>query len=91
MTVGTSRGDSDLVDNASTRAIAEVGADPSTMSYSLLVAPGLRPGHRGRQRHDPVSARRSPQHTTMRVVRKTGVAEDLTSRADSGAELSGSK
>ena len=30
VTVGTSRGDSDLVDNPLTRAIAEVGADPST-------------------------------------------------------------
>jgi glucosamine--fructose-6-phosphate aminotransferase (isomerizing) len=92
VTVGTSRGDSDLVDNPLTRAIADVGADPATMSYSVLVA--LRAFARVVERVDGATRYQlgwSPQRTTIRVARRSGVAEGLSSRADDGAELSGSK
>jgi glucosamine--fructose-6-phosphate aminotransferase (isomerizing) len=92
VTVGTSRGDSDLVDNPLTSAIVEVGADPSTMSYSVLVA--LRAFARVVDHIDGATRYQlgwSPQRTTIRVVRRSGVSEGLPSRAHDGAELSGSK
>jgi glucosamine--fructose-6-phosphate aminotransferase (isomerizing) len=92
VTVGTSRGDSDLLDNGLTAAVVEAGGDPSVLSYSVLLA--LRAFARvvgevtGTTRYQIGWA---PGRTTLRVTRKTGAVRDLPSRADAGAELSGSK
>ncbi|MGC5285268.1 SIS domain-containing protein [Micromonospora sp. DT231] len=92
VTVGTSRGDSDLLDNALATAVVEAGGDLSVLSYPVLLAlrafARVTEGVTGTIRYQ---LSQSPGHATLRVLRKTGVAEDLTSRADSGAELSGSK
>jgi glucosamine--fructose-6-phosphate aminotransferase (isomerizing) len=92
VTVGTSRGDSDLLDNALSAAVVEAGGDPSVLSYPVLLA--LRAFSRVVARVDGTTRYQigwSPGSTTLRVARKTGVARDLASRADAGTELSGSK
>lgn len=92
VTVGTSRGDSDLLDNALAAAVVEAGGDPSVLSYSVLFA--LRAfsrvvaGVTGTTRYQVGWL---PGGATLRVTRKTGAVRDLASRADSGTELSGSK
>nr|MDT0662827.1 SIS domain-containing protein [Micromonospora sp. DSM 115978] len=92
VTVGTSRGDSDLLENPLTAAVTEAGGDPAVMSYPVLMA--LRAFSRvvatveGTTRYQIGWA---PERTTVRVTRKTGIARELASRADGGAELSGSK
>jgi glucosamine--fructose-6-phosphate aminotransferase (isomerizing) len=92
VTVGTSRGDSDLLDNPLTAAVTEAGGDPAVVSYPVLMA--LRAFSRvvaaveGTTRYQIGWA---PERTTVRVTRKTGIARELASRADGGTELSGSK
>ncbi|MCW6007982.1 SIS domain-containing protein [Micromonospora sp. CPCC 205371] len=93
VTVGTSRGDSGLVDNALTEAIAEAGGDPEAAGYAVLVALGAFANVvsrvDGATRY--VLSWPSDGPPTLCVVRKTGTARRLDSRADNGAELSGSK
>lgn len=93
VTVGTSRGDSDVVDNALTAALAEAGGDPEAAGYSVLVAVGaystVVSRVDGATRYVLSWPAEGPP--TLCVVNKTGVARELVSRAENGAELSGSK
>ena len=92
VTVGTSRGDSDLLDNELTAAVTQAGGDPAMLGYSVLLV--LRAfsrcvaGITGTTRYQIGS---SDGQTWLCVTRKTGIACDLASRADQRAELSGSK
>jgi glucosamine--fructose-6-phosphate aminotransferase (isomerizing) len=92
VTVGTSRSDADLYDNDLVQALSAVGGDMGSLSYSVLLA--LR-GYAG-VIDRVVGATRyrvawNHDHGSIRVSTKTGLAADLPSRADTGAELSGSK
>ncbi|MEU4559563.1 SIS domain-containing protein [Actinoplanes sp. NPDC023936] len=92
VTVGTSRGDSDLLDNTIAGAVTEAGGDPSLLSYPVLLA--ARAFSRVVERVDGTIRYQlsgPPSQATLRVTRKTGIVRDLTSRADGGAALSGSK
>ncbi|MEV4755472.1 SIS domain-containing protein [Micromonospora sp. NPDC049559] len=92
VTVGTSRGEEDLLDNLLTATLVEAGADPATMSYPVLVA--LRAfarvvaGVEGATRYQVNWA---PERSTIRATRKIGAAAALASRADNLTELRGSK
>jgi glucosamine--fructose-6-phosphate aminotransferase (isomerizing) len=92
VTVGTSRDDADLLDNPLARAVTQAGGDLSVLSYPVLLT--LRAfsravaGVKGTTRYQIRSA---SGRLTVRVTRKTGVAETLRSRADGGADLRGSK
>jgi glucosamine--fructose-6-phosphate aminotransferase (isomerizing) len=92
VTVGTSRGDADLLDNALTEALVEAGADPTVLPYSTLLAvrgfARVIGDVRGATRYE-ISG--PPTDSLLRVTRKTGAARDLPSRADGGAPLTGSK
>jgi glucosamine--fructose-6-phosphate aminotransferase (isomerizing) len=92
VTVGTSRSDADLYDSDLVQALSAVGGDTGSLSYSVLLA--LR-GYAG-VIDRVVGATRyrvawNHDHGSIRVSTKTGLAADLPSRADTGAELSGSK
>jgi glucosamine--fructose-6-phosphate aminotransferase (isomerizing) len=93
VTVGTSRDDSGLVDNALTAALADAGGDPEAAGYAVLVA--LRAFANVVARVDGATryllSWPPDGPPTLCVVRKTGAARWLSSRADNGAELSGSK
>jgi glucosamine--fructose-6-phosphate aminotransferase (isomerizing) len=92
VTVGTSRGDADLLDNPLTAVLVAAGATPQTMSYPVLVA--LRAYARVIAEVRGATRYRidwSAERTVIRTVSRTGVAEGLPSRADGGTELSGSK
>jgi glucosamine--fructose-6-phosphate aminotransferase (isomerizing) len=93
VTVGTSRGDSGLVDNALTAALAEAGGDPEVIGYSGLLALGALANVVGRVDGATRYVLSWPPDgpPTLCVVNKTGAARGLVSRADNGAELSGSK
>jgi len=92
VTVGTSRSDADLYDNDLVQALSAAGGDTDSLSYSVLQAlrgyAGVTDRVLGATRyrvtwdHDQAS---------LRVSAKTGIAADLPSRADAGAQLSGSK
>jgi glucosamine--fructose-6-phosphate aminotransferase (isomerizing) len=88
VTVGTSRDDTDLLDNPLTKALVEAGSDVTLLTYPVLLA--LRA-------YAPLVAevtgavRYRIDHDTIRVLRKSGEVANAASRADSGATLSGSK
>ncbi|WP_345535142.1 SIS domain-containing protein [Phytohabitans rumicis] len=93
VTVGTSRGDADLLDNGLTAALAEAGGDPEVCGYSALrtlsAFANLVDRVEGATRYLLSWPPDGP--ATIRVAGKTGIARGLVSRADNGAELSGSK
>ncbi|OLF13986.1 hypothetical protein BLA60_02060 [Actinophytocola xinjiangensis] len=92
VTVGTSRGDSDLYDNDIIRALSDAGTDPADLTFPVLDV--IRAHARVVDRPTGVTRYRLGQEAgtdMVTVVTKTGVAEGLTSRADAGAALTGSK
>jgi glucosamine--fructose-6-phosphate aminotransferase (isomerizing) len=92
VTVGTSRGDSDLLGNSLTRALTDAGTDVALLTYPVLLAvrayAPLIEEVSGAVRY---RVEGSGESSTLRVVAKTGLAADLPSRADNGAPLTGSK
>ena len=92
VTVGTSRGDSDLYDNELVQALQESGSDPAGLTFPVLDV--LRAHARvitqvtGVTRYRLREGAGGPQ---LQVQRKTGSAAGLVSRADTGAPLTGSK
>ncbi|MCW2503769.1 MAG: glucosamine 6-phosphate synthetase, contains amidotransferase and phosphosugar isomerase domain, partial [Actinomycetia bacterium] len=92
VTVGTSRGDSDLLDNPLTSAFADTGGNLDMLNYASLLAvrafSKVASGVTGGTRYQITWTEGRGQ---LRVTAKTGAATNLASRADSGAELTGSK
>jgi glucosamine--fructose-6-phosphate aminotransferase (isomerizing) len=89
VTVGTSRDDADLYENGVVRGLEEAGFDRHGLSLPALRAvrsyAGVIAAVLG-VTHYAVDGGR-----TIRVLRKTGVAAGLASRADRSAPLTGSK
>ncbi|WP_460398507.1 SIS domain-containing protein [Actinophytocola sediminis] len=93
VTVGTSRGDSDLYDNEIIRALSAAGTDPVDLTFPVLDV--IRAHARVVARPTGVTRYRLTHDGAggdqLTVLTKTGVAEGLASRADAGAALTGSK
>ncbi|MBN9621256.1 MAG: SIS domain-containing protein, partial [Actinobacteria bacterium] len=93
VTVGTSRSDADLYDNLLVEAMRSAGADVLTLNLPVLdvlrsLAPMVRSAE-GVTRYALDWSR--PEAPRLAVVGKFGSSAGLTSRADDGAPLSGSK
>jgi glucosamine--fructose-6-phosphate aminotransferase (isomerizing) len=92
VTVGTSREDSDLYDNPLAKALAAAGTDPDELSLAVLrvlrVLTGVVADVAGVTRYKLQTDHDGPW---IRVVSKSGSAQRLSSRADGGALLAGSK
>ena len=92
VTVGTSRGDSDLYDNDLVQALQATGSDPAGLTFPVLNV--LRAHARVITQVTGVTRYRLREGTDgpqLKVQRKTGSAAALVSRADTGAPLTGSK
>jgi glucosamine--fructose-6-phosphate aminotransferase (isomerizing) len=93
VTVGTSRGDADLLDNVLVQALQDAGADVRGLGFAALDVvrsfAGVVARSTGITRY-AVDAQ-APEDRQLRVVLKTGSAADLPSRADVGGPLSGQK
>lgn len=92
VTVGTSRSEADLYDNAVVETLRAIGADPAALTYPVLDA--IR-AH-ARVIREPVGATRyqvkqDAGGATVFVTAKSGVATHLRSRAEDGAPLTGTK
>ena len=90
-TVGTSRNDADLYDNALVEAVRDAGSDTTGFTYGVLdvlrALSGVVADVTGVTRY--VVEAGAPRG--VRVTAKTGSAAGLRSRADNGAPLTGSK
>ncbi|MDQ3276280.1 MAG: SIS domain-containing protein [Actinomycetota bacterium] len=93
VTVGTSRGDSDLYDNDLVHTLREAGADERTLPFGVLDV--LRAHAPLVERVTGVTRYRIQEgpdgQPWLRVLSKSGVAAGLPSRADTGTQLTGSK
>jgi len=93
VTVGTSRGDADLLDNVLVHALRDAGADVRTLGFAgldvLRALAGVVARTTGGTRY--AVDRDAPEDRQLRVLVKTGVAGDLPSRADAGGPLTGQK
>jgi glucosamine--fructose-6-phosphate aminotransferase (isomerizing) len=92
VTVGTSRDDSDLYEGPIVTALESAGSDVQSLSLATLRAVREHESLVGRVL-GVTRYRMTSQHQQrdICVTRKTGIAETLPSRADSGAPLAGSK
>jgi glucosamine--fructose-6-phosphate aminotransferase (isomerizing) len=92
VTVGTSRSGADLFDNALAKAALDMGVDRDTLSYATLATlkawSGVVAAVPGATRYE-VSG--PAAELRIQVIGKSGAAERLSSRADAGAALTGSK
>ncbi len=92
VTVGTSRDDADVYDNDVVAAMREAGVDMHSLTLPVLRV--VRAQARVIKRVTGVTYYRvggAEEPDTIRVVRKTGSAAGLASRADHGSPLMGSK
>src|SRR5215471_18099484 len=92
VTVGTSRDDADVYDNDVVAALRDVGVDLHRLTLPVLRV--VRAQARVIKRVTGVTYYRvggAEEPDTIRVVRKTGSAAGLASRADHGSPLMGSK
>jgi glucosamine--fructose-6-phosphate aminotransferase (isomerizing) len=96
VTVGTSRDDADVYDNDVVAAMQDAGVDIHRLTLPVLRV--VRAQARVISRVTGVTCYRvdgagdgAEETTTIRVVRKTGSAAGLASRADHGSPLMGSK
>ena len=92
VTVGTSRDDADVYDNDVVAAMRDAGVDLHSLTLPVLRV--VRAQARVIQRVTGVTYYRvggEEEPDTIRVVRKTGSAAGIASRADHGAPLMGSK
>jgi glutamine---fructose-6-phosphate transaminase (isomerizing) len=92
VTVGTSRDDADVYDNDVVAAMRDAGVDLHSLTLPVLRV--VRAQARVIKRVTGVTYYRvggAEEPDTIRVVRKTGSAAGLASRADHGSPLMGSK
>lgn len=92
VTVGTSRGDTDLYDNELIRALRDAGTDTADLTFPVLDV--IRAHAKVVELPTGVTRYRvthGADGDVLKVVNKTGEAAGLVSRADGGAALTGSK
>ncbi|WP_211472397.1 SIS domain-containing protein [Actinocrinis puniceicyclus] len=92
VTVGTSRSGAYLFDSRLAKAVLETGVDRDTLGYATLAAlrgyDAVVTAVAGATRY---ALSGSPNDLRIKVVSKSGIAQDLPSRADAGTELMGTK
>jgi glucosamine--fructose-6-phosphate aminotransferase (isomerizing) len=92
VTVGTSRGDADLLDNVLVDALRDAGADVRTLGFAALDVvrsfAGVVALNAGITRY---AVEPAADDRRLRVLLKTGTAAELPSRADAGGPLTGQK
>jgi glucosamine--fructose-6-phosphate aminotransferase (isomerizing) len=93
VTVGTTRGDADLLDNVLVQALRDAGVDVRGLGFAALdvvrAFAGVVAAGTGITRY--AVDRTAPEDRQLRVLLKTGSAADLPSRADAGGPLTGQK
>jgi glucosamine--fructose-6-phosphate aminotransferase (isomerizing) len=93
VTVGTTRGDADLLDNVLVQALRDAGVDVPGLGFAALdvvrAFAGVVAAGTGITRY--AVDRTAPEDRQLRVLLKTGAAADLPSRADAGGPLTGQK
>ena len=93
VTVGTTRGDADLLDNVLVRALRDAGVDVRGLGFAALDAvrafAGVVAASSGITRY--AVDRTAPEDRQLKVLLKSGTAAELPSRADAGGPLTGQK